>query len=61
VLVIAPCRSACDWAATGSRHEGSPLFACAGCGSEWTAAEPWAPRQADGTWPPGVREALEQG
>ena len=57
-LVVHPCRSLCSWAATGTTHDGDDLFACAGCGSEWTRSEPWAPRQLDGTWPPGVREAL---
>ena len=57
-LTAHPCRSLCHWAATGGTHDGMALFACAGCGSEWVRSEPWAPRQADGTWPPGVREEL---
>ena len=57
-LAVHPCRSLCTWAATGDRHEAQALFACAGCGSQWVAGEPWAPRQLDGSWPPGVREAL---
>lgn len=57
-LAVHPCRSLCQWAATGERSDGLPLFACAGCGSQWVRTEPWSPRQADGTWPPGVREEL---
>jgi hypothetical protein len=59
-LVSQPCRSLCWWAPTGGEHEDQPLFACAGCGSQWVRGEPWAPRQADGTWPDGVREQLAQ-
>ena len=57
-LVAHPCRSLCCWGPTGQEHAGLPLFACAGCGSQWVRTEPWSPRQADGTWPPGVREEL---
>ena len=59
-VVSQPCRSLCWWAATGGEHDGLPLFACAGCGSQWVRSEPWAPRQADGTWPDGVREQLRK-
>ncbi|HWH29712.1 MAG TPA: hypothetical protein VNU26_12230 [Mycobacteriales bacterium] len=57
-LVVHACRSLCQWAPTGSTTGGLRLFACAGCGSEWVRTEPWSPRQADGSWPPGVREEL---
>lgn len=57
-LVVHPCRSLCQWGPTGGAVDGLPLFACAGCGSEWVRTEPWSPRQADGSWPPGVREQL---
>ena len=60
-LTIAPCRSLCDWARTPARSEADePLFACRGCGSQWVPSEPWAPRQADGSWPDGVREELQR-
>jgi hypothetical protein len=54
VLAAHPCQAACDWARTGRVDGGRRLFRCAGCGSEWTAAEPWTPAQADGTVPPAV-------
>ena len=60
-LTVSACRSLCDWARTPSSYEGLPLFACRGCGSQWVRSEPWAPRQADGSWPPGVREELSAG
>jgi len=57
-IVSQPCRSLCCWAITDVEHERQPLFACAGCGSQWVRSEPWAPRQLDGTWPDGVRGEL---
>ncbi len=57
-LRIAPCRTLCRWGPTRGRVDGQTLFACTGCGSQWVPSEPWTPRQADGSWPPGVREAL---
>ena len=57
-LAVRACRSLCDWGPTRRLHDGLPLFACTGCGSQWVRTEPWAPRQADGSWPPGVREEL---
>lgn len=64
-LAAHPCQAECDWAAAG-RAGDRPLFRCAGCGSEWTAAELWTPAQADGTVPPAVvaerdRTALTSG
>lgn len=59
-LTIAPCRQLCDWRTTTATYAGKPLFACAGCGSQWVRSEPWAPRQADGSWPPGVKEELAE-
>ena len=53
-LRISPCRSLCDWRPTRT----APLFACAGCGSQWVPSEPWTPRQADGAVPAEVRAAL---
>lgn len=53
VLAIFPCRTLCDWA---SVDDG--LLECAGCGSQWVPTEKWTPRQADGSVPDAVREAL---
>jgi hypothetical protein len=59
LLEVAPCRSLCSWAATGEVRAGMPLFACAGCGSEWVRSQPWTPADADGEVPGEVaREAL---
>ena len=60
-LRVSACRSLCDWAVTPSTYDGCRVFACRGCGSQWVRTEPWAPRQADGSWPPGVREELTGG
>lgn len=58
-LVSQPCRSLCWWAETDGQHNGLPLFACAGCGTQWVRSQGWAPRQADGSWPDGVRAELD--
>jgi hypothetical protein len=60
VLASSPCRQLCEWGPTRASHDGVPVFACTGCGSQWVRTEPWAPRQADGSWPPGVREELDR-
>jgi hypothetical protein len=60
-LTVSPCRTLCDWGPTGDTAGGLPLFACAGCGSEWVRTQGWSPRNADGSWPPGVREELTGG
>lgn len=49
-----PCQRRCAWRATQRLLDGDRIFACAGCTSEWTAAQPWTPCQADGTVPPAV-------
>lgn len=54
MLAIFPCKTLCDWAVVTGE-----LFRCGGCGSEWLPSERWTPRQADGSVPPAVREALE--
>jgi hypothetical protein len=56
-LEIAGCRSLCSWSATGERLGGEPLFACAGCGSEWVVSEPWTPVDWTGQVPDAVQEA----
>ena len=47
-LVHNDCRGLCDWHDVGEFHGGLPLFRCNGCRSEWTPAERWTPRNADG-------------
>ena len=56
-LEIAGCRSLCSWSATGEQLGGEPLFACAGCGSEWVVSEPWTPVDRTGQVPDAVQEA----
>ena len=59
-LVVSPCRRLCDWAALpADGPDGSAgLFACRGCGSQWERGQGWTPRQADGSQPDGIAEAL---
>lgn len=59
-LVIAACRDLCDWRPSRATRGDRRLFACTGCGSQWTRRELWAPRQADGSVPAGVREELSR-
>ena len=54
---ILVCRSLCSWSATGEELAGDPLFACAGCGSEWVVSEPWTPIDRTGQVPEAVQEA----
>lgn len=60
-LQIAACRSVCSWHATGELLEDDRLFACAGCGSEWVASEPWTPIDATGSVPVAVQEERRRG
>lgn len=60
-LTVAPCRQLCDWVRTPGTHDGQPLLACRGCGSQWVRGEPWTPAQADGSRPPAVVEELSAG
>lgn len=58
-LAAEPCQSLCRWlptdAGAGDAATGSDrVFACIGCGSEWTRTEPWTPADADGVVPPEV-------
>jgi len=54
-LEISPCRSACSWSQTGEQLAGERLFACAACGSEWVASEPWIPVDWEGFVPDAVQ------
>jgi hypothetical protein len=56
-LEIAACQSRCSWAETGQTLDGEALFACAGCGSEWVASEPWTPIDWTGAVPDAVQTA----
>ncbi len=58
-----PCQSVCVWTRTAevwsdAEHGDLPLFACAGCGSEWVRTEPWTPIDAAGTIPDEVAVEL---
>ncbi len=44
-----PCQSLCDWTPTGEIRDELPVFACAGCSSEWVRTEGWTPRNLDGS------------
>lgn len=59
-LTIASCRTLCAWSATGAQLSGEALFACAGCGSEWVASEPWTPIDSDGFVPEEI-QAVRRG
>ena len=72
-LRVRACRSQCSWRATPRSvpAEGSveasvagsvagsarPLFACAGCGSQWTPGAGWTPIDVDGRVPDEVLAA----
>ncbi len=59
-LVIAACRSSCAWGPVPERLDGQPLFACAGCGSEWVPSEPWTPVDRTGHVPGPVQRAVRE-
>ncbi|MEL4357660.1 MULTISPECIES: hypothetical protein [unclassified Luteococcus] len=42
------CTGKCAWTPTDEVSDGQPIFACSGCGSEWTPDLGWTPRNADG-------------
>lgn len=44
-----PCQAKCDWCPTGEVIGEDLIFACTGCGSEWTRQEAWKPRNLDGS------------
>jgi len=58
-LVISSCVSVCEWRKTDTNFETEPLFACAGCGSEWVPSEAWTPVDADGHVPEAVQAAVQ--
>jgi hypothetical protein len=60
-LEIAACRSQCSWKETDATLDGERLFACAGCGSEWVASEPWTPIDWTGAVPEAVQAARQAG
>jgi hypothetical protein len=60
-LVIAACRSLCQWRKTEETIAAEPVFACSGCGSEWVASEPWTPIDHDGFVPDAVQEERRRG
>lgn len=60
MLALYPCRKLCNWVPTAPAPDAA-LFACTGCGSEWTRSEAWSPSQADGTVPVGVHEERQRG
>ncbi|MEL4505419.1 hypothetical protein AAEX63_10255 [Luteococcus sp. H138] len=48
------CTGKCDWKPTEEVSDGLRIFACSGCGSEWTSELGWTPRNADGEVSPAV-------
>ncbi|MGD8215296.1 hypothetical protein [Aestuariimicrobium sp. Y1814] len=56
-LASNPCQTKCNWSARDEFIDGLRVFACSGCHSEWTAAEPWAPANVDGVQPTDVMAA----
>ncbi len=57
-LKQAPCQSTCDWTPTGDAVNDDLVFACVGCGSEWTRAQGWTPRNLDGSIAQAVQAEL---
>lgn len=53
-LEISGCEARCAWHDTGALLGDEPLFACAGCGSEWVPSEPWTPVDHTGQVPDAV-------
>ena len=42
------CTGKCNWHPTDEVVDAGQVFACEGCGSEWTPDLGWTPRNADG-------------
>jgi hypothetical protein len=55
-LHVSACRRLCSWDRTERVLEDERVFACAGCGSEWVASEPWTPIDHTGVVPDPVQE-----
>lgn len=60
-LIARECQGRCAWEATDEEVYERGLFRCTGCGSEWTSAKAWTPRNWDGTIPPEVVNARRIG
>lgn len=56
-LKAGDCKGLCAWSGQDDEIDGLQVFACASCGQEWTSAEAWTPRNADGERDPGVDDA----
>lgn len=56
-LITNDCQGKCDWLPTDDQIEGRPVFECVACRSEWTTAQSWTPRNADGDVSDAVAEA----
>lgn len=59
-LEVNPCRSECSWAQGDEQIGDLPVFACAGCGSEWVSSEPWTPADWTGAVPEAVQRERER-
>lgn len=55
------CQDKCAWRDTGDDLAGLPLFACAGCGSEWVRTEPWTPANRNGRVAAAVQRERRRG
>ena len=47
-LVTTECKETCDWVPTDEISDGTRIFVCTGCKSEWASTQSWTPRNADG-------------
>jgi hypothetical protein len=54
---VSACRRLCSWTGVEDTLDGEPLFACAGCGSEWVPSQQWTPIDWQGEVPQPVQEA----
>ena len=53
-LKMSDCQGKCDWLPTEDQIDGHTVFQCGACTSEWTKAQSWTPRNADGEIPTAV-------
>lgn len=51
------CKGTCNWGPTDERIDDLQVFECASCHSEWTPAQAWTPRNAEGELSPEVAAA----